>query len=81
MRRPQSSESMESCGCFQLGARLENVFNCDETVIILRAHPKRTLAQTSVKGTKHDMDCLTFLLSWNVRRTEGVFDVGYTEMR
>ena len=32
----------------QLGARLEEVFNCDESSIIFGAHPKRMLAPTSV---------------------------------
>ena len=50
----------------QLGARQEEVFNCDETGIIFGAHPKRTLAPTSVKGTKRDMDRLTLLPCCNV---------------
>ena len=39
-----------------LEARPEDVFNCDETGIIFGAHPEHTLAPTSVKGTKRDMD-------------------------
>ena len=54
----------------QLGARPEDVFNCDETGIIFGAHPERTLAPTSVKGTKRDMDRLTLLLCCNVTGTE-----------
>ena len=54
----------------QLRARPEDVFNCDETGIIFGAHPERTLAPTSVKGTKRDMDRLTLLLCCNVTGTE-----------
>ena len=54
----------------QLGARVEEVFNCDETGIIFGAHPERTLALTSVKGTKRNMDRLTLLLCCNVTGTE-----------
>ena len=53
-----------------LGARPEDMFNCDETGIIFGAHPERTLASTSVKGTKRDMDRLTLLLCCNVTGTE-----------
>ena len=53
-----------------LGARPKDVFNCDETGIIFGAHPERTLAPTSVKGTKRDMDRLTLLLCCNVTGTE-----------
>ena len=54
----------------ELGARPEDVFNCDETGIIFGAHPERTLAPTSVKGTKRDMDRLTILFACNVTGTE-----------
>ena len=54
----------------QLGAQPEEVFNCDETGIIFGAHPERTLAPTSVKGTKRDMDRLTLLLCCNVTGDE-----------
>ena len=54
----------------QLGARPEEVFNCDETGIIFWAHPKRTLAPTTFKGTKRVMDRLMLLLCCNVTGTE-----------
>ena len=54
----------------QLRANPEDVFNCDETNIIFGAHPERTLAPTSVKGSKRDMDRLTLLLCCNVTGTE-----------
>ena len=53
-----------------LGVRPKDTFNCDETGIIFGAHPQRTLAPTSVKGTKCDMDRLTLLLCCNVTGTE-----------
>ena len=53
-----------------LGARPEDVFDCDETGITFGAHPERTLAPTSVKGTKRDMDSITLLLCCNVTGTE-----------
>ena len=54
----------------ELGARPQEVLNCDETGIIFGAHPERTLAPTSVKGTKRDMDRLTLLLCCNVTGDE-----------
>ena len=54
----------------QLGATVEDTFNCDDTGIIFGAHPERTLAPTSVQGTKRDMDRLTLLLCCNVTDTE-----------
>ena len=53
-----------------LGVRVEEAFNYDETGIIFGAHSERTLAPTSIKGTKRDMDKLTLLLCCNVTGTE-----------
>ena len=51
------------------GAHPEDVLNCDETGIIFGAHQERTLAPTSVKGTKTDTHRMAILFCCNVRGT------------
>ena len=53
-----------------LGARPEDTFNCDESRIIFRAQPHRTLAPTKVTCTKKVLDRLTVLFCCNVTKTE-----------
>ena len=53
-----------------LGTRPQDVFNCDETGIILGAQPFKTLAFSRVSGVKKCMDRITIMLYCNATGDE-----------
>ena len=53
-----------------LAARLEDVFNCDETGLVFGAQPCKTLAFGPVSGTKRAMDRVTVMFCCNSLGTE-----------
>ena len=55
-----------------LGAKPEDTFNCDESVVIFGAQPTSTLAPTIVASTKQVLDPLTVQFFINLTGTERI---------
>ena len=53
-----------------LGAHPNDVFNCDETGLVLGAQPLKTLAFGRVSGCKRAMDRITLMICCNATGTE-----------